>query len=98
MSTVGGSTSLSRWFALNCSQRSSDRILVELIGAYTLHTNASHDLTLAGMAGVVSLTSSAGMEIGPSPVRLIYCFNDGIIIIEGETISHPSLLGDCQRP
>ena len=37
-----------------------------------MHTNVSNDLTLAGMAGVVSLTSSVGMEIGPSPRRLLF--------------------------
>ena len=36
-----------------------------------MYTNISKDLTLAGMAGVVSLTSSVNMEIGPSPRRLI---------------------------
>ena len=67
----GGSISLSTLFALKSSQRSLDRIRVELFGAYTLHTNVSKDLTVAGMAGVVSLTSSVDMEIGPSPRRLI---------------------------
>ena len=71
MPTVGGSISLSRCFALKSFQRSSDRIRVELYGAYTLHTIVSNDLTLAGMAGVVSLTSSVGTEIGPSPRRLV---------------------------
>ena len=72
-----GSISLCRCFALKCSQHSSDRIRVELFRAYTLHTNVSKDLTLAGIAGVVSLTSSVDMEIGPSPKRLflmdIFC-------------------------
>ena len=66
-----GSISLSIFFALKSSQRSSDRIRVELFGVYTLHTNVSKDLTLAGMARVVSLTSSVDMTIGPSPRRLI---------------------------
>ena len=35
MPTVGGSISLSRFFALKSSQRSSDRIRVELFRAYT---------------------------------------------------------------
>ena len=69
--TVGGSISLSRLFALKSSQRSSVRIQFQLFGAYTLHTNVSKDLTLAGMAGVFSLTSSVDMTIGPSPRRLI---------------------------
>ena len=66
MPTVGGSISLSRLLALKSSQRSSDRIRVELYGAYTSYTSVSKDLILAGMAGVVSLTSSVDMEIGPS--------------------------------
>ena len=61
------SISLSRFFALKSSQRSSDSIRFELFGAYTLRTNVSKDLTLAGMAGVVSLTASVDMEIDPSP-------------------------------
>ena len=70
MPTIGGSISRSRLFALESSQLSSDRIRIELIGAYTLHTNVSKDSTLAGMAGVVSLTSSVDVEIGSSPGRL----------------------------
>ena len=46
-------------------------IRVELFEAYTLHMNVSKDLTLYGMAGVVSLTSSVHMDIGSSPRRLI---------------------------
>ena len=69
--TVGEAFRSQTFFALKSTQRSSDRIRVELFGAYTLHTNVSNDLTLAGMAGVVSLTSSVGMVIGPSPRRLI---------------------------
>ena len=74
MPTVGGSVSLSRLFALKSSQRSSDRIRVERFGAYTLRTNVSKDLTLAGMAGmagVVSLTPSVDMEIGLFRRRLV---------------------------
>ena len=67
---VGGSISRSRLFALKSSQRSSDRIRVELIGAYTWHTTVSKDLTLTGMAGVVTLKSSVDVDIGPSPGRL----------------------------
>ena len=48
MPTVGGSISLSRLFALKRSQRSSDRIRVELFGAYSSHTNVSKDLTVDG--------------------------------------------------
>ena len=66
-----GSISLSICFARKISKRSSDSIRVELFGAYTLQTNVSRDLTLAGMAGVFSLTSSVDMEIDPSPRRLI---------------------------
>ena len=68
MPTVGHSISLLSLFALKSSQRNSDSIRVELFGAYTLHTK---DLTLAGVAGVVSLTSSVDMAIGPSLRRLI---------------------------
>ena len=61
--TVGEAFRSETCFALKSTQRSSDRIRVELFGAYILHTNVSNDLTLAGMAGVVSLTSSVDMEI-----------------------------------
>ena len=89
MPKVGGSISLSiikLLFALKSSQRSSDRIRVELSGAYTLHTNGYKGLTLAGMAGVVSLTSSVDMEIGGSRPfsEEATCFNGWIINIERE--------------
>ncbi len=58
------------------SQRSSDRIRVELFGTYTFHTNVSKDLTLAGMAGVVSLTSSVDMDRGDFKMVLKNLLNE----------------------
>ena len=82
----GSISSLSRLIALRSSQRSSDRIRVELFGAYTLHSNVSKDFTLAAMAGVVALTSSVDIEICPSPRRLIVTTMGSLSSREGKAV------------